>query len=374
MKICIVIGAFLPIPPKKGGAVEKRWLRLAEEFAALGHEVTMISRTYPGLPERETLRGVAHVRVAGYDTPASPLKLKLLDLLYALRARRAVPADVDIVVTNTFWAPVVIRGQQRGCVYVDVARMPKGQMRLYRKVGRLRANSTPVAEAIKAELPAARHGRVRMIPNPLPFVPEGLPPKPATPSFLYVGRVHPEKGVHVLLAALHAMDTPMPTRIVGPWHVQEGGGGEAYWQQLQTLAAGLPVVFVGPVFDMDALNAEYAKATVFVYPSLAEKGETFGLAPLEAMAWGCVPVVSDLACFKDFIHHDINGWVFNHRAPEPQAALATCLQAAMAKPARMTAMAGEALRVRQSHSSKSIAEAFLQDFAEVAQHSRKGST
>ena len=48
MKINIATGFFLPVPPAAGGATEKIWHRLAQVFAAAGHEVTFISRTWPG--------------------------------------------------------------------------------------------------------------------------------------------------------------------------------------------------------------------------------------------------------------------------------------------------------------------------------------
>ena len=39
MKITIVLGAFFPVPPIKGGAVEKIWFALGQEFARRGHDV-----------------------------------------------------------------------------------------------------------------------------------------------------------------------------------------------------------------------------------------------------------------------------------------------------------------------------------------------
>ena len=70
MKITLLQGAFLPVPPLRGGAVEKMWFRLGQEFAARGHGVTHVSRGGDGLPEREEIAGVRHVRVRGYDQPA----------------------------------------------------------------------------------------------------------------------------------------------------------------------------------------------------------------------------------------------------------------------------------------------------------------
>ena len=43
MKITIVLGAFFPVPPIMGGAVEKVWFALGQEFARRGHEVVQIS-------------------------------------------------------------------------------------------------------------------------------------------------------------------------------------------------------------------------------------------------------------------------------------------------------------------------------------------
>ena len=69
MKITIVLGAFLPVPTTMGGAVEKVWLSLAAEFARSGHEVVMISRAIGNLPREETMEGVVHRRVRGFDAP-----------------------------------------------------------------------------------------------------------------------------------------------------------------------------------------------------------------------------------------------------------------------------------------------------------------
>ena len=37
MKINILQGAFLPVPPIRGGALESAWQLLAEEFVKFGH-------------------------------------------------------------------------------------------------------------------------------------------------------------------------------------------------------------------------------------------------------------------------------------------------------------------------------------------------
>ena len=86
MRITILQGAFLPVPPLRGGAVEKRWFELGKRFTEHGHSVCQVSRKFDGLPVVELIEGVRHVRVKGYDTPANGMYLKLLDLLYSVRA------------------------------------------------------------------------------------------------------------------------------------------------------------------------------------------------------------------------------------------------------------------------------------------------
>ena len=140
LRITILQGAFFPVPAVRGGAVEKLWCGLAVTFARAGHSVTQVSRAVPELPATDVLNGVRHVRVAGYDQPAGMLRLKWRDLLYTRRALAAAPAS-DILVTNTFWAPLMARRAQ-GAIYVSVERRPKGQMRLYGRAARLRACST----------------------------------------------------------------------------------------------------------------------------------------------------------------------------------------------------------------------------------------
>lgn len=366
MKIVILQGAFLPLPPALGGAVEKRWFKQAQEFAKIGHDVIQISRLYEKLPAREIIEGVEHRRVRGYSMPSSMLKLKGLDLLYTLRALRQVPEDTDILVTNTFWAPILFRRTAHTALYVDVARIPKGQIKYYGKAVRLRGNSTPVVEAIRSELPAKEHSRVAMIPNPLPFtVEDDINHAKKKPVILYCGRVHSEKGVHVLIEALSKLKEAWSVKIVGPWQTDQGGGGEKYHNELLAAAQGLPVEILGPVYDMEKLNSFYREASIFVYPSLAEKGETFGLAPLEGMAWGAVPIVSDLACFRDFIKHQNNGLSFDHRNGDIAAALAKQIELLQSNPALLKRLANKALDVRKTHASERIAQAFLEDFSSL---------
>jgi glycosyltransferase involved in cell wall biosynthesis len=381
LHITILQGAFLPVPPLRGGAVEKMWFELGKQFAKKGHSVCHVSRCFPGLPAKEAIEGVRHLRVKGYDTPANGLHLKLLDLLYSLRALWVLPR-ADILITNTFWVPILAARRQRrlGQIVLDVQRMPKGQMRFYSRAACLRANSSAVAQAIVADAPQLV-GRIRTIPNPLPFLPPPLSAAEREPVILYCGRLHPEKGIGLLIEAFSQACSRglsgWTLRLVGPADTAAGGGGLGWLEDLLRrpkeagLPVELPIEWLGPIYGQQELLQHYQRAALFAYPSLAERGETFGLAPLEAMACGALPIVSDLACFRDFIRHGVSGQVFNHRAADPAARLAEAMLTLARDPERRSTMADAALSVRQSHHPATIAAEFLHCFEElIEQHSR----
>jgi len=369
MKITIALGAFFPVPTVLGGAVEKAWLALAEEFAARGHQVTMVSRRFGSFPNEEMTRGVQHRRVPGFSAPRSLFWLKFLDLIYSFRASAASP-EADILVTNTFWLPLVVRSRSR--LYVHVARFPKGQLRFYGRAARLQAPSEAIAREIRAQAPNLAD-RVRVIPYPAPTVArDGVRPVNQRPKrILYVGRIHPEKGIHLLVQCFAERArtdfADWELMITGPANKEGGGAGDEYLERLRALAAPAAdrVVFSGPIFDQARLGEAMQDAQIFVYPSLAETGESFGLAPLEAMANGCAVVVSALECFGEFVHDGSTGYTFDHRAHDPVKALGDRLRAVMADETKLAGIAQAGYEKSQEYSSPRVADQFLKDFESI---------
>lgn len=371
MRITILQGAFLPVPPLRGGAVEKLWFELGKQFSKQGHSVCHVSRQFPDLPTHELIGGVQHLRIKGYDIPANGLHLKALDLLYSWWALSILP-PADILITNTFWMPILVRLKQHrfGRIMVSVERMPKGQIRFYGRSAYLRAPSSIVEQAILLEAPHLSD-QIRTIPNPLPFLPPPLALAQREPVILYCGRLHPEKGIELLIQAFSQACarglSGWTLRLVGPADTAAGGGGQAWLQTLLRApeAAGLPIKWLGPIYDQQRLIKHYQQAALFVYPSLAEKGESFGLAPLEAMACGAVPIVSGLPCFRDFITPGVNGLVFNHRSADASVLLAQQFLELANNQHQREAMAQAALAVRQSHDPARIATDFVHCFEEL---------
>jgi glycosyltransferase involved in cell wall biosynthesis len=353
-----------------GGAVEKIWFALGKEFARRGHQVTHISRQYGAQRREECIEGVRHLRVPGFDTPSSLVRLKWRDLIYSRRVLKVLP-EADILVTNTFWLPMFAPSSNKGKVYVHVQRYPKGQMRLYGQAARLQTVSSVIHEAICHEAPRLA-SRVKTIPNFVSRVGRAPATNSRSKCILYVGRVHPEKGIHLLIEAfshlLRAGFRDWRLRVVGPWDVAMGGGGERFFQNLRKKSRNIEafVDWAGPIFDAERLSSLYRESSIFVYPSLAGRGEASPLAPIEAMAEGCPPVVSSLECFRDYLQPGVNGWVFDEGSQRGTANLANVLKR-LVSDTDILARAGErAYQTAHAYTLPKIAGQYLADFEEIA--------
>ena len=392
MKITIATGPIFPVPAVRGGAVQRLWEGLAREFAKRGHEVTIFAREFPGQATEETVHGIRYVRRGGYAQSTSIKRDLVQCLLYALKTARHVPPG-DVVVTNDFWMPAVLPWLKPsvGNVIPCLQRFPKNQGRLYNKCAALAAVSLAVADAVKAQSPAVA-GKVVVVPNAIDeeFLKRSVEhgawsmekgADGARPvRILYVGRIHPEKGLMLLANALRLLAardqrTKKPKDkelgwecvLVGPVKQSEGGGGEVLAEELKLQVEGLPVRFEAPMYDPAALAKIYDQADVFVYPSVAETGESFGIAPLEAMARGVVPVVSDLAVFREYLEPGVNGMVFDHSSGEAAENLAVVMPALIGDADRRKQMAVAARKTAEGFSTAAIAERYLKLFAETLQ-------
>ena len=105
---------------------------------------------------------------------------------------------------------------------------------------------------------------------------------------LFVGRIVPEKGVHVLIEAFRSLpsDHDVQLALVGPtWYET------AYHEQLTVLVGDHPRIrFLGEVSD-EMLNELYSNCAAYVLPS---EVEGMSLSLLDAMAFGCCIITSSI--------------------------------------------------------------------------------
>ena len=319
------------------------------------------------------------IRVPGFDAPRSMLLYRAMDAVYAWRVRRRLP-PADIVVTNTIFLPVMIRDPRLGKLYVHVARFPKGRCGC--------TNMPPGCKPSPARWPtrSARNARLRVGQGQGNSVPSEQSPaatrrggtgcSASTPHSL--SRANPSrKGIGYLAACVRAVSGKRSGAVQGMAPAAGRSRGRAPgrgWTRITKrnstpCARRSATAWNGSAFvSGDELVRQYREASVFVYPSVAEKGETFGLAPLEAMALGCATVVSGLECFRDFLVHGETGLMFDHRGTErPEEALCAQLQRLAGDDELRARLARRGYEVARQFTRERVAALYLEDFRIAAQ-------
>jgi glycosyltransferase involved in cell wall biosynthesis len=127
---------------------------------------------------------------------------------------------------------------------------------------------------------------------------------------LFAGRLHPTKGLHVLLKAFALVKTQHPEASL----VLCGAGQERDRLEAAVRSQDLvSVIFTGRRLQADVLGM-MRRAAIFVLPTLTSEGHPKAL--IEAMACGAVCVATDVEGNRDVITCGEDGWLVPPGQPE----------------------------------------------------------
>lgn len=162
----------------------------------------------------------------------------------------------------------------------------------------------------------------------------GLGVEPGQPLAVCVARLHPQKGLDVLLRAAAALRRRLPDLRVAI--VGQGPLEAELRRQATVLALGATVIFAGP--RRHAVD-ELAAADVVVVPS---RWEGWPLVVAEALHLGRPVVASAVGGIPDMVDDGVSGVLV---APGDVLALADALEQVLADPAAAEAMARAGARL-----------------------------
>jgi glycosyltransferase involved in cell wall biosynthesis len=134
--------------------------------------------------------------------------------------------------------------------------------------------------------------------------------RPAEQSIVFVNSLNQRKGLDALFQAMPDVLNQFPDVVLK----LAGRGDEAYIEHLMGLIDSRfhkNIQFLGFVPRQD-LPALLRQATLCCYPSLAE---TFGIAPVEAMAVGLPVIYTNLGPGPEILEHEVSGLLTDPRDP-----------------------------------------------------------
>ncbi len=273
LRIAMIAPPWFTVPPQGYGGVENMCADLVDGLVGRGHEVTLIGAGMPGTK--------AGRFVPTYlEPPSGRLGEPLPEVLHtAAVARILASLDVDLVHDHTLAGPLLARGRAVPTVVTMHGPVADEPGEYYRQLGDTISLVAISAAQRRAAPDLAWRGTVHNAVDVTSF------PFRADKDemVLFLGRLHPDKGVHLAIDA--ARGAGLPLVIAGkcsePVELE-------YFRAFVEPRLGPDVTIFGPA-DAAQKRDLLGRATALVFPILWE--EPFGMVMIEAMACG-TPVVA----------------------------------------------------------------------------------
>jgi len=390
MKICHVAPELLPVPPTKGGAIE-RWVRdAAVRLAGRGHEVHVISRDRGDAVATDTIDGVTYhyVAIPGWLDHGRAAAL-FRGAWYYLAVRRVLSRlSPEIVHHHSrpagLWLSHPSGSASR--LVISLHSMDYGWGFGYRAWDRrwfgrglgmasrvlcvskfIESHTTERYPQVRRSVTTIYNGVDGDLFRPGVGSRESAVGRPKALTVLYVGRVEARKGVKVLVDAFEqVISKRFPAarlRIVGPhsyWDAQPSG----YYAEIKARCdANDRIELRGPTYVDAELAAIYRDAAVSVVPSTFP--EALGLTSIEAQASGTPVIVSDAGGLPETVAAGESGLVFaNGNVAQLGDAVLGLLES---EPRRAALAAGARRWAMQTFSWDTIASELEAVYAEALQ-------
>jgi glycosyltransferase involved in cell wall biosynthesis len=362
--------------PPLGGGAGQATANLAAEFAGMGVTVDVLTSAYKGLPAHERAKGffvhrapdirrhlhrssIPEMMTFTAGAMMSSLKLagrKKPDAVLAFFGIPSGPVAYGLKVLFGIPYFVSLRGG-------DVPGFQPYDLKLYHffagpVIREIWARAAGVVGNSRGLSKMARHFSpscpVKTIPNGVDtelFAPFEDPSTDDRCRVLFVGRLTYQKGLDVLVEALHGMAAHVRPCVI---LAGEGNARVGLERKVKGLALEDDVLFAG-WHDRHEIPELYKKADIFVLPS---RHEGMSNALLEAMAAGLPVIATDIAGSEELVSHGENGLLV---PVEDVPALSGALARLVTDPSLRKRMgAAGRKRIVDRYSWKRIAQEYLE--------------
>jgi glycosyltransferase involved in cell wall biosynthesis len=273
MRIAMIAPPWFTVPPRGYGGVENVCADLVDGLVARGHTVTLIGAGAPGTRANEFVSTYA-------EPPSGRLGEPLPEVLHSAAAARVLDGlDVDLVHDHTLAGPLLARGRRVPTVVTMHGPVAGEPGEYYRKLG----DTVDLVAISRAQRRAAPDlSWLGTVYNAVDV--ESFPYRAAKEEMLlFLGRLHPDKGVHLAIDAARRVGLP----IVVAGKCSEPVELEYFRTQIEPRLG--PDVTIFGTADATAKRDLLSRAAALVFPILWD--EPFGMVMIEAMACG-TPVVA----------------------------------------------------------------------------------
>lgn len=376
MKVLQVAPGYIDFPSWIGGAVEKHIMQISEELKQLGVDVIIAARQSkqkrsgiiylpPPAGDQGILNKIVHSAFYSINLRRL-LSIEKFDIIHihggiaGLFQSHLLPKEAKIVLTvhnlqlfstNPFMRGLASFMEFSSCKRVDaVIAVSKHMKRLLSaRLKDVHVEYIPNGVDIKNQFVNRAEIKTELGFNESKVV-------------LFVGRIIPEKGVHILVKAIKELETKYGMNnfkliMVGPPGPSFLSSSSPYFRNIMRLIKDLnltsSVKYMGVVGDSH-LKKLYASADLFVFPSIYE---AMSLVVLEAMAAGTPIVASRTGGVPDVVKDGKTGILVR---PGDYQALAEAIYRVLTNPRLSKSLSINALKFVQSNLSWSkVAERIL---------------
>lgn len=360
----------LPVPPSQGGAVEHWVHELSKRLSGDRLSISIISRPSdsPGLPGVRYLSipwsqaELACQRIKTHTSRLNPLRhlAKIQNVWsYGRRVASLLSGFNVIYLHNEPNLLLFIRKKpgQKLVLHMHNDHLSLTALRpLYRHLLHKADTILCVSEYIRNQAirnfpeHASRIHTILNATDPAVFKPYGddarrqladlLAFDPGRQYMLYVGRLTPVKGVHVLIEAFRLVHQKMPetTLIIAGSAFFGGAARTAYERKLAELAAeaSQAIVFTGFIAH-EKLKYLYSAADLLIVPSIWQ--DPCPLVVLEGMASGTCVIASSVGGVPEILDTGHNGFLVE---PNDPASLAATMLDVLEHPDKLNAIGSAA--------------------------------